>query len=121
MGNYIHGYISLFLQKSLCGPRFVLDYIGVVSYYIDMNNTTAFHVTPRNQGQIVEVAYAACYGDVVRRITDQSIGTGRSGRVKYAVSKMRADDEGDYWQATPANRRWRKISEAEAQRYLEGE
>lgn len=86
-----------------------------------MNNTTTFHVSPRNQGQIVEVAYAACYGDVVRRITDQSIGTGRPGRVEYAVSKMRADDEGDYWQATPANRRWRKISEAEAQRYLEGE
>ena len=86
-----------------------------------MTHTPTFHVSPRNQGQIVEVAYAACYGDVVRRIIDQSIGTGRPGRVEYAVSKMRATDEGDYWQQTPANRRWRKISEAEAQRYLSGE
>ena len=31
-----HGYISPFLQKSSRGPAFVLDYIGVVSYYRDM-------------------------------------------------------------------------------------
>jgi hypothetical protein len=86
-----------------------------------MTQTTTFHVAPINQGQIVEIAYAACCGDVVRRITDQSIGIGRPGRVKYAVSKMRANDEGDYWQTTPANRRWREISEAEAHRYLDGE
>jgi hypothetical protein len=78
-----------------------------------------FYVSGRNQGQIVEVAYAACYGDVVRRVIDQSIGIGRPGRVEYAVSKMRADDEGDYWQTEPKNKRWRKITEAEAQRYLD--
>lgn len=32
-GNYIHGYISPFLQKSSRDPYFVLDYIGVVIYY----------------------------------------------------------------------------------------
>jgi hypothetical protein len=88
---------------------------------IEMKHTPAFHVSARNQGQIVEIAHAACYGNVVRRITDQSIGTGRPSRVEYAVATMMADDEGDYWQTEPANRRWRKISEAEAQRYLNGE
>ena len=38
LGNYIHGYISPFLQKSSRGLAFVLDYIGVVSYYRDMEN-----------------------------------------------------------------------------------
>jgi hypothetical protein len=87
----------------------------------DMTHTPTFHVAPQNQGQIVEVAYAACWGDVVRRITDKSIGTGRPGRVEYAVSKMHARDEGDYWQTIPVNRRWRKITAGEALRYLEGE
>ena len=85
-----------------------------------MSRTPAFHVAPRNRGQIVEVAYAACYGYVIRRITDQSVGTGRPGRVQYAVSKMLLSDEGDYWQTEPANRRWRLISEDEALRYLAG-
>ena len=48
MGNYIHGYISLFLQKSLCGPRFVLDYISVVSYYRDMENKRQYAVIDRD-------------------------------------------------------------------------
>ena len=34
-----NGYISPFLQQSARGPRFVLDYIGVVSYYRDMSKT----------------------------------------------------------------------------------
>lgn len=84
-------------------------------------HTPTFHVSPRNQGQIVEVAYAACFGDVVRRVTDQSIGTDKPGRITYAVSKMRESDEGDYWQTEPANRRWRTITEAEAQNYLGSE
>ena len=78
-----------------------------------------YHVAPINQGQIVEVAYAACDGGyVVRRTVNQSIGADRPGRTEYAVSKMRADDEGDYWQSTPTNRRWRKISAAKAQQML---
>jgi len=81
-----------------------------------MNRRPIFHVCPRNQGQIVEVAYAACYGDVVRRITDRS-----NGSVTFDVAKMRKDDEGDYWQTEPSNRRWRKISEKEAGRYLSGD
>ena len=67
-----------------------------------MNNTSAFHVAPRNQGQIIEVAYAACSsGHVVRQITDQSIALGRPGRVEHAVSKMLANDEGEYWHTIP--------------------
>jgi hypothetical protein len=54
-----------------------------------MGYVPAFHVAPVNQGQIVEYAYAACFGDVVERRTDRSIGTGKPGRVTYAVSKMR--------------------------------
>lgn len=39
LGNYIHGYISLFFKNLSCGHHFVLDYTGVVSYYRDMKNT----------------------------------------------------------------------------------
>jgi hypothetical protein len=47
-GNYIHNYISPFLQKSSLGPHFVLDYIGVVIYYRDMKNTYAVYVSDAN-------------------------------------------------------------------------
>ena len=77
--------------------------------------SAVFHVPPRNQGQIVEVAYAYIAGtdEVVRRIHDQS-----DGSMEYAVSKALADDEGDYWQREPRNKRWRTISREEAREML---
>ena len=77
-----------------------------------MSDRTVFHTPPRNQGQIVEVSYALVGSTVIRRTYDQS-----DRSIEFARSKSLISDEGDYWQTTPANRRWRKISEAEAQRY----
>ena len=70
---------------------------------------------------MVEYAYAACFGTVIRRITDQSLEMAHPERVRYAASKMLPGDEGDYRNGAPQNRRWRKISEKEAQKYMEGE
>lgn len=68
-----------------------------------------FHVAPRDQGQIVEVAYAATEdGRVIRCRYDRSDGT-----TEYHVSTMLRDDKGDYWDAPPANRRWRLLSAKE--------
>lgn len=78
-----------------------------------------FHVPPRCQGQTVEYAYGMWMGVVYRRITDRSIGPDRPGRVTYAQSQARLDDEGDYWNGEPSNRRWRTISEAELARAIE--
>ena len=65
-----------------------------------------FHVPPENQGQIVEVAYAAVGGHVVERTHDRS-----DGSTRYSVSKMLADDQGEYWNGAPRNKRWKPISE----------
>lgn len=69
-----------------------------------------YHVAPKNQGQIIEVAFAATGdGRVLRRITDRSDRT-----VRYAIADMHRDDAGDYWQTVPRNRRWRPISAGDA-------
>lgn len=72
-----------------------------------------FHTAPRNQGQMVEYAYAAANGMVYRRITDRS-----NGSIRYAVSRMMRDDAGEYWQAIPKNKRWRILSAVDMQRAL---
>lgn len=64
-----------------------------------------FQVPRRNQGQIVEVAFAAHDGVVYMRVHDRSDRT-----TQYSVSRMLADDEGDYWNGEPRNKRWRTIT-----------
>jgi hypothetical protein len=63
-----------------------------------------FHVPPVNQGQIVEVAYGASNGVVIKRIHDRSDKT-----TSYYRSKMLASDYGDYWNSEPENARWKQI------------
>lgn len=62
---------------------------------------TQFHVAPRDQGQMVEVAYGlwvhGCGGCMlVRRTTDRS-----TGEVEYATAAAREDEEGDFWNGAP--------------------
>jgi hypothetical protein len=71
-----------------------------------------FHLPPVNAGQIVLVSYAAANGWVIERTYDQS-----DRSTGYRISKALADDEGDYWNGEPANRRWRKLTAAEMKRY----
>jgi hypothetical protein len=66
------------------------------------------HISPANQGQMIERAYLAHDGMVYRRVRDKSDGT-----TEYAVSKMLVDDDGCYWNHPPRNRRWRTITTAE--------
>ena len=61
---------------------------------------------PENQGQIVIVSYAGADGTVYRQTFDQSDRT-----AEYHASRALVDDEGDYWNGAPANRRWRKVTE----------
>ena len=68
-----------------------------------------YHIAPKDQGQIVEVAYASVGDYVIRRILDRS-----DRSVAYSISRRRVADEGDYWNAPPRNRRWRHITESEA-------
>jgi hypothetical protein len=63
-----------------------------------------WYVSPKNQGQIVEYAYAVCDAWVYRRITDRS-----DGSVTYAQSRALSDDRCDYWQSAPKNKRWRAV------------
>ena len=42
-----------------------------------------WHIPPENQGQIVEVAYAACDGMAFRRVTDRSYTPGDERRTSY--------------------------------------
>lgn len=72
------------------------------------------HIPPVCQGQIVEVAYGLHLGTVYRRVTDRS-----DSSVEYARSRALADDEGDYWNREPGNRRWAAISEAQFLRETE--
>ena len=72
-----------------------------------------FHVPPRNGGQIVEVAYAAiCDSMVVRRTHDRSDCT-----TVYHITHMLRDDECEYWQREPSNRRWRPMTQTELEAY----
>jgi hypothetical protein len=74
-----------------------------------------FHVPPRCQGQMVEIAYAATEdGHVVKARTDRSEpGEGST----YVISAMLKDDDGDYWNGEPHNKRWRDLTPAELKRY----
>lgn len=76
-----------------------------------------FYVPPINQGQIVEVAYAAWRGVVFRRTRDRG-----DGSVVYAMAEMAASDRGDYWNAPPTDTAtdWEEIPEAQIWRALEG-
>lgn len=71
------------------------------------------HTPPENQGQIVEVSYGCRNGLVYKRVFDRS---DRSESIY--VSRMLADDEGD-WNDPPANKRWRRITEAEYESAIE--
>ncbi len=65
-----------------------------------------FHVPPRNQGQIVEVAYALfAEGNlVVKRVHD-----GSDGSATYYISPVCDDDDGDYWNGAPKNKDWQEL------------
>lgn len=78
-----------------------------------MTEELTFHVPPRNQGQMVEVAYAADFESnvVIQRVHDQS-----DRSVAYYISDM-MDDDGDYWNGAPPNKRWRMMTNDERQRY----
>lgn len=76
-----------------------------------------FHTPPKNQGQIVEVSYALIDGGIVIRKThDRS-----NGKTEYAESAVLTSDEGDYWNVSPANKRWRKLSPREVAYMFEKE
>ncbi|MFA5154784.1 MAG: hypothetical protein WC554_19720 [Clostridia bacterium] len=63
-----------------------------------------FSVAPQDQGQIVEVAYALADDDgeaVVVRTTDQSIPTGRPGRVSYEERTLPDGEEFEPWNGAP--------------------
>lgn len=75
-----------------------------------------FMLPPENQGQIVEIAYALVEGLVIRRRYDRS-----DGETRYHASKCLVEDEGDYWNHAPANKRWRRIEEQDALRLVEEE
>lgn len=77
-----------------------------------MTDKIMFHVPPRNQGQIVEVAYAAVDGMVIQRVYDAS-----DRSIDFYISKMLKDDEGDYWNGEPSNKRWRKMTNKELHQY----
>lgn len=66
-----------------------------------------FHTPPENQGQIIDVSYAAIGAYVVRLTYDSRDQTRR-----YALSTRLNDDEGEYRNGAPANRDWREISAA---------
>ena len=74
-----------------------------------------FHTPPANQGQIVEISYTQIDGTVIRRTYDRN-----DRSTIYHASKAHLKDEGDYWNGEPSNTRWKKITEADAERMREG-
>lgn len=71
-----------------------------------------WHVPPENGGRIVEVAYTARDGKVIRRTYDRSDRT-----TVYHISTRLMDDECDYWNHEPRNQRWRKMTRRELAQY----
>lgn len=71
-----------------------------------------FHTPPRNQGQIVTVSYAAVEGNVIQQIHDAS-----DGSIRYYISEMLEDDQGDYWNGEPDNNDWRKLTAEKREQY----
>lgn len=77
-----------------------------------------WYVAPKDQGQIIEVAYAAGDSVVYRRCIDQSYPDGHPKRVSYARADAGEDDQGDYWNAPPPYRpedQWEVIAEEEVE------
>lgn len=66
-----------------------------------------FITPPECGGQLVEVSYAADFeaGYVYRRKRDRSVGETTIHR-----SRILVDDECDYWNGRPANKRWKRIA-----------
>lgn len=71
---------------------------------------------PEDQGQIVVVSYALCYDVVIQRWLDQS-----DGQIIWSKSRALKNDEGDYWNGGPSNKRWTRISAEEADKILSGD
>lgn len=75
--------------------------------------SVTFHVPPRNQGQSVTYSYAQTEdGHVIECREDRS-----DGETSYRISKALANDEGDYWNGGPRNKRWRAVTPKEIKRY----
>jgi hypothetical protein len=71
-----------------------------------------FHTPPRNQGQMVTVSYGAAYPYVICREHDAS-----GPQTKYSISRMLSDDQGDYWNNAPRNKRWRLMTARETENF----
>jgi hypothetical protein len=73
----------------------------------DFDETTDLQwiTPPECGGQIIDVSYAADGNRVLMHVHDRS-----DGSHAYYSSKRLADDEGDYWNGSPANRRWKRIA-----------
>ena len=70
-----------------------------------------FITPPECGGQIVTHSYATCLwhgvGYVIEEAFDASDRT-----YTYRMSKLLANDRGEYWNGAPRNRRWRRITQA---------
>lgn len=63
-----------------------------------------FIVPPENAGQIIENAYCL-FGDYVyKRVYSRA-----TLNCIYFKSKALKNDEGDYWNRAPRNKRWKRI------------
>lgn len=72
-----------------------------------------FHTPPKNQGQMVTYSYASAEdGMVIQRVHDSSIG-----RTSYYSSKALSNDDGEYWNQAPKNKRWKWLTALEL-RYI---
>lgn len=72
----------------------------------------AFHVPPANQGQMIIISYAAAYPYVLRHQHDRS-----DNSHSYEISRVVSNDEGDYWNGEPPNRRWREMTAEELRNF----
>lgn len=67
--------------------------------------TMKMYVAPVDQGQMVEVSYGQWDGTVYRCCHDRS-----DHEVTWWASRALRDDEGEYWNGPPKNKRWRQVS-----------
>lgn len=81
---------------------------------ITIDSIPTYHVAPEDQGQTIEVAYAAIEDGYLRRTTDQSYAVGEPERESYAYCSH--DDAGDIdwspWSEAPeiAEEVWERVS-----------
>lgn len=68
-----------------------------------------FYVPPRNQGQIVEVAYASTPDGVLMRSRDASDGTTVCRMANWTRALRRWDDNGGAMNSPPPKARWKKL------------